>query len=168
MAALWYPLGVLTELHLDPALREGASDARQLEWDGSIREMLAPGECVVREDLEALTVTMSQQSFVLTGTDADGTQVVRIEIAHNDLTIHITEYVDIVRQIALSAGSLSKLEVLDMAKKATHDNAARKLQRRCRDLEIDHPTARRLFTLLLTLKVDTTRLMGVHGHRSIR
>ena len=55
-----------------------------------------------------------------------------------------------------------------MAKKVTHDKAGRALKRHLRDLRMDHPTARRLFTLLVSLRVDTTRLTGVYGHRRIR
>jgi hypothetical protein len=55
-----------------------------------------------------------------------------------------------------------------MAKKVTHDDAGRKLQRLCRPLGADHDTCRRLFSLLLALRVDTTRLTGIHGHRPIR
>jgi uncharacterized protein (UPF0262 family) len=75
-----------------------------------------------------------------------------------------------VRELARAdvQGGLARLEALDVAKKVTHDKAGRLLQRRCVDLEIDHPTARRLFSLLFALRVDTTRLHGVHGHRRIR
>lgn len=159
---------VLTALTIDPALRETASEARQLEWDGAIREMLAPGEAVVDDALHSLHVSMSEQGFQFRATDEDGAVFAELTLGHDVLATSITEYVDCVRQIALAAGNLPRLEALDMAKKATHDNAGRKLQRKLRPLGMDHPTARRLFTLLLCLKVDTTRLMGVHGHRRIR
>jgi uncharacterized protein (UPF0262 family) len=60
------------------------------------------------------------------------------------------------------------MEALDMAKKVTHDRAGRVLKRELRDFGFDLETSRRLFTLLLSLRVDTTRLVGIHGHRRIR
>ena len=60
------------------------------------------------------------------------------------------------------------MEALDMAKKVTHDRAGRVLKRELRQFGLDFETARRLFTLLLSLRVDTTRLTGIHGHRTIR
>ncbi|MBW1831057.1 MAG: UPF0262 family protein, partial [Deltaproteobacteria bacterium] len=79
----------------------------------------------------------------------------------------ITEYIDIVRQIA-DADGVNQMEALDMAKKVTHDRAGRVLKRELRDVGFDLETSRRLFTLLLSLRVDTTRLVGIHGHRTIR
>jgi len=55
-----------------------------------------------------------------------------------------------------------------MAKKVTHDRAGRVLKRELRDFGFDLETSRRLFTLLLSLRVDTTRLVGIYGHRRIR
>jgi len=52
-----------------------------------------------------------------------------------------------------------------MAKRVAHNAAARALQQSLASLAPDHPTARRLFTLVLTLFVDTTRLAMVHDHR---
>jgi len=79
------------------------------------------------------------------------------------LSDHIDEYLDTVRQIT-SAGSLNQVEALDMAKKVTHDRAGRVLKRALREYGFDLETSRRLFTLLLSLKVDTTRITGVRGH----
>ena len=130
---------MLEKVRIDERTWNEASDARRMEWDAVIREMLVPGEASMRADVHALA-----------------------ELVH--------EYVDVVRELARAdvQGGLARLEALDMAKKVTHDKAGRLLQRRCVDLEIDHPTARRLFSLLFALRVDTTRLHGVHGHRRIR
>lgn len=161
---------MLERIEIDERTWTGGTEARRLEWDAAIREMLMPGEVVIREDVRSLGVTMREQGVVLEGRDEAGQPVVTVEIPHDALGELITEYVDIVRQIAKADahGGVARLEALDMAKKATHDRAGRLLKRLCRPLAIDHPTARRLFTLLLGLKVDTTRLVGVHGHRRVR
>ena len=70
--------------------------------------------------------------------------------------------------IALEAKTGGIEKALDMAKKVTHDRVGRLLKRELRGLGFDLETSRRLFTLLLSLRVDTTKLPGVHGHRTIR
>ncbi|MEM9070554.1 MAG: UPF0262 family protein [Myxococcota bacterium] len=160
---------MLEKITIDERTWAEGNDARRLEWNAAIREMLLPGEAVLREDVNALHVTITEQEVQLEAS-AEESVVGTIAIPHHELADVIQEYVDVVRQIARADahGGIARLEALDMAKKATHDKAARLLKRRCRELAIDHPTARRLFTLLLGLKVDTTRLMGVHGHRRVR
>lgn len=161
---------MLERVDIDERTWAEGSEARRLEWTASIREMLQPQEMTFREDATSLDVTMSQQATVLRARDAAGEMLCEVEIRHDELTDSIREYVDIVRQLskASAQGGVARLEALDMAKKATHDKAGRFLKRRCREMKIDHVTARRLFTLIVGLRIDTTRLVGIHGHRTIR
>lgn len=157
----------LATVTIDDRTRAEASAARLLEWDATIRELLDPAHLVMRDDANTLSVTTSQQAIVLELRDAEGGVLETVTLPHDVLAEGIIEYVDIVRQIAKDAGfgGVARLAALDMAKKVTHDRAGKLLERRLRPFGIDHPTARRLFTLLLSLRVDTTRLTGVHGHR---
>lgn len=152
---------------IDERTRAHASAARLLEWDATIRELVDPKHLVIRQDATALLVTTSQQAIVLELRGDEDAILESVTLPHDVLAERIIEYVDIVRQIAKDAGfgGVSRLEALDMAKKVTHDRAGKILERRLRPFGIDHTTARRLFTLLLSLRVDTTRLTGVHGHR---
>ncbi|MBW2547601.1 MAG: UPF0262 family protein [Deltaproteobacteria bacterium] len=127
------------------------SEAQHVEWDANVRELLSKAGSQA-EDVATLHVSMTEQQFLLDFRDEDDSELVTIIIPHELLSEHITEYIDIVRQIA-DADGVNQMEALDMAKKVTHDR-----------LE----TSRRLFTLLLSLRVDTTRLVGIHGHRTIR
>ena len=90
-----------------------------------------------------------------------------VEIPPEAMRAHVAEYLGICRQIMAleQASSSPRLEALDMAKKLAHDDAARALAGLLAGVAPDHPTSRRLFTLLLTLHVDTTRLHVVHLHR---
>jgi len=110
---------------------------------------------------------MTEQHFVLEAKASGGDVLYSETIPHETLSEHITEYVDIVRQIA-SAEGVNHMEALDMAKKVTHDRAGRVLRRELRDFGFDHEGTRKLFTLLLSLRVDTTKLSGIHRHRPIR
>ncbi|MBW2189153.1 MAG: hypothetical protein DRH23_02825 [Deltaproteobacteria bacterium] len=142
------------------------SEAQHVEWDANVRELLSKAGSQA-EDVATLHVSMTEQQFLLDFRDEDDSELVTIIIPHELLSEHITEYIDIVRQIA-DADGVNQMEALDMAKKVTHDRAGRVLKRELRDVGFDLETSRRLFTLLLSLRVDTTRLVGIHGHRTIR
>ena len=142
------------------------SEAQHVEWDANVRELLSKAGSQA-EDVETLHISMTEQQFLLDFRDDEDSELVTIIIPHELLSEHITEYVDIVRQIA-DADGVNQMEALDMAKKVTHDRAGRVLKRELRGVDFDLEASRRLFTLLLSLRVDTTRLVGIHGHRTIR
>ena len=170
----------LSAIELDDATWEGVSLEREIEWEANIQDLLEPGHAHVDPQIDTLWIETDEQRYRIVGRrgpgeegeeGAPGEEVAVAEIPHHVLRDGIHEYVDTVRQIALSqqeGGGVARLEALDMAKKVVHDKMARKVKRHARPLGLDHDTARRLFTLLLSIRVDTTRLYGVHGHRRIR
>ena len=157
------PLNAVT---IDERTLQRGSEAQQIEWDANIRELLSNAGSSV-EGLATVHVSLTEQRFVLDFRD-DGEHLLGwIAIPHELLSEHITEYVDIVRQIA-DADGVNQMEALDMAKKVTHGRGGRVLKRELRDFGFNLEISRRLFTLLLSLRVDTTRLVGIYGHRTIR
>lgn len=156
----------LTAIVIDDRTLERGSEAQRIEWEANVRELLAKAGGSI-EQPATLHVSVTEQGFGLELQTVDGTVLDMVTIPHQLLSGHITEYVDIVRQIAEAEG-INQMEALDMAKKVTHDRAGRVLKRELRAFGLDLEAARRLFTLLLSLRVDTTRLTGVHGHRTIR
>ncbi len=151
---------------IDERTLQRGSEAQHVEWDANVRELLSKAKSTV-EEVAALHVSVTEQQFVLDFRSHEGRELAVIAIPHEVLSDLITEYIDIVRQIA-DADGVNQMEALDMAKKVTHDRAGRVLKRELRDFGFDLETSRRLFTLLLSLRVDTTRLVGIHGHRRIR
>ena len=147
---------------LDERLVERGSDAQRADWDTSIRELLANGRCNLDEPT-TLHVRLVERGFELELVGSEAGALGTVTIEHEQLSSHIDEYLDIVGQMT-SADSLNQMEALDMAKKVTHDRAGRVLKRALRNYGFDLETSRRLFTLLLSLKVDTTRLSGLRGH----
>ena len=156
----------LTAVVIDERTLQRGSDAQQVDWETIIREVLSKARSNI-EDVATLHVGRTEQRFVLDFRTDEGRELGTIAIPHELLSEHITEYVDIVRQIA-DANGVNQMEALDMAKKVTHDRAGRVLKRELRQFGFDLETSRRLFTLLLSLRVDTTRLVGIYGHRRIR
>lgn len=151
---------------IDERTLSRGSDAQHIEWNANIRELLAKIKDAVEHDA-TLHISMTEQHFVVEAMAPGGEVLDSKTIPHETLSEHITEYVDILRQIA-SAEGVNQMEALDMAKKVTHDRAGRVLRRELRDFGFDHESMRKLFTLLLSLRVDTTRLIGIHRHRPIR
>ena len=151
---------------IDERTLQRGSEAQQFEWEAIVRALLSKAK-VVFEEPTTLHVSVTEQQFILDFRADDGTTRGTVTLPHELLSVHITEYVDIVRQIA-NAESINQMEALDMAKKVTHDRAGRILKRELRDFGVDLETCRRLYTLLLSLRVDTTRLTGIHGHRTVR
>jgi uncharacterized protein (UPF0262 family) len=147
------------------ALARGSS-AQRAEWETSIRELLDAAVCNL-EPPSRLTVTVTERDFLLAFESMESAPFGTVTISYDQLSNHVTEYLDIVRQIT-SADSLNQMEALDMAKKVTHDRAGRVLKRELRKFGVDLETSRHLFTLLLSLKVDTTRLAPLRGHRRAR
>lgn len=151
---------------IDTRTLSRGSEAQHVEWNANIRELLAKAEDVIDYDA-TLHISVTEQHFVLEMRTSSGDVLHTTTVPHDALSEHITEYVDIVRQIENAEG-VNQMEALDMAKKVTHDRVARVLRRALREFGFDHESARKLFTLLLSLRVDTTRLTGIHGHRPIR
>ena len=156
----------LNAVHIDERTLQRGSEAQRVEWDGIVRELLSKAKSNI-EEAASLEVSVTEQGFVIAFQTDQGQVLGTRVIPHQLLSEHIAEYIDIVRQIA-EADSVNQMEALDMAKKVTHDRAGRVLKRELRDFGFDLETSRRLFTLLLSLRVDTTRIVGIHGHRTIR
>lgn len=148
---------------LDERLAERGSEAQQADWETSIRELLANAACNI-EGPATLFIRLQERGFDLELAEPASGALGSVTIEHEQLAGHIDEYLDIVRQMT-SADSLNQMEALDMAKKVTHDRAGRVLKKALREYGFDLETSRRLFTLLLSLKIDTTRLAGLRGHR---
>jgi uncharacterized protein (UPF0262 family) len=161
----------IAKIEIDEHLIKDASEARRAEWNALIKEVVATQELSAAAGASVtLRIIVTEPMWVLELHGPDGQVEVRCEVPRDALSKHVAEYVDIVRQMSADGvgASSSRMEALDMAKKVTHDDAGRKLQRLVRPLGADHETCRRLFSLMLALRIDTTKLLGIHGHRPIR
>ena len=152
----------LQTVALDERTLQRGSEAQRAEWDTNIRELLPRATCNIDEEA-TLCIELTERQFILRF-EVEDRDLATVALDHALLEELIADYLDIVRQIT-DADSLNQMEALDMAKKVTHDRAGRVLKRELRELGFDLETSRRLFTLLLSLKVDTTRLAGIRGHR---
>jgi uncharacterized protein (UPF0262 family) len=149
---------VLVEVRIDDSVWEGAGDERRREWRVLIAELIEhhPSDGAHEVRLSILTGT---GETILALERLDGTSTSQVALPDDVLAPHFRAYIDVCRQMQmLDEGSHSaRLEALDMGKKVTHDRAARSILDRCGAIVPDHDTARRLFSLLTSLKFDTSR-----------
>lgn len=161
--------GILDEILIDDATWDGASPERRLEWRVVLDELVAEHRFGLTspespDDRLRLLVTV-RPGHILCDARSRGGKVV----AHEELPLaavdgHLREYFGICREMGemVEGANSPKLEALDIAKRLVHDEAAETVQSLFRVLRPDHPTARRLFTLIVTLCFDTTRLVRPH------
>ena len=154
-------------VRIDETTWTSASANRRRDFRMAIRDLVEdPGVCF-RKDGRRLEIVMHEQGAEVLLFDAGEVNVATASIPHGALRSHIQTYLGIVRQIEEAHQGMGsvRVEALDMAKKLAHDDAGRCVENHCRDLQVDHGTGRRLFTLLLTLRTDASRLAGLRSHR---
>ena len=160
------PEGRLSELLIDDATWSAGSTARRHEWRLAIDEILTEGRFQLPESLESgramVTLAPTRVHFDLRA--ADGRLVSHHELPLEALRPLMTEYLETIVEMGKLVASQNspRLEALDIAKRLTHDEAGEAVLGLLGPLLPDHATARRFFTLLVTLLHDTTRLGGAH------
>ncbi len=159
-------VGRLAELLIDDATWSRGSTVRRHEWRLVINEILQEGrfELPAAADGARALVTVGPTKIWFDVRAPGGASVVQCELPLSVMRPHIDEYLaTIVEMSKLSTSANSpRLEALDIAKRITHDEAGETVVSLMGELKPDHGTARRLFTLFVTLLHDTTRLVGPH------
>jgi uncharacterized protein (UPF0262 family) len=156
---------LLDDIRIHGPVWDAAPSERRREWRQLIREMLEQHPRGGGPSHRLVITTGGSEGTVLDLETLDGERASRAVVPSDALAPHFREYFDICHRMAmLEEGSHSaRLEALDMGKKLAHDKAGEVLLGICAPIVPDHPTARCLFTLLISLHFDTSRLVG--GHR---
>ena len=159
-------MGNLADLRIDEMLWTSGTPLRQAEWRSACSDLLA--DCNFTDSLDGgyLLLAKNGDSITIEALDDDGFAKQTFAITKESLAKPIDEYLSIIRGMDESAKDrdASWFEAVDMAKKVVHDQAAKILATLVPELSTDLPTLRRLFTLLLSLFVDTTTLHHARGH----
>jgi uncharacterized protein (UPF0262 family) len=154
-------MATLSELRLDETTWSAGSSARKSEWRVAIAEVVSEGRFESPHDGQHLALlTLLGDRATLSVKDAGDQLLATHDLPIRDLKPLMDEYMQICGEMSkLGVGSNSpRLEALDIAKRITHDEAGETLESSMRGWTPDHGTARRLFTLLVTLYHDTTKL----------
>ncbi|MDB4944760.1 MAG: hypothetical protein JWP97_4294 [Labilithrix sp.] len=156
----------VADLRLDELTWARATEARRAEWKLLVLELLEDGDFADEVAGRHLLVTPTSSSVLFEALDEEGivTHAVSLDIAL--LAESIREYDDIIRRLDKSGQhhDTSWFQAVDMAKKVVHDRATGILSRAIGTVAADHATLRRLFSLLFSLRVDTSASRHAHGH----
>jgi uncharacterized protein (UPF0262 family) len=157
----------LDDIRLGEALWQRGPETRRAEWRLAMQELLEEHELTLPPGASVLHVVPGPGEIRLVfAASPERAEGLAVTLPHEALAPHFAGYVDVCRQMGDAGAASARLEALDMAKKLAHDAAARALAALLEPFAPDHATCRRLFTLLLTVHVDTTRLAPYHlGHR---
>lgn len=151
----------LADVLIDDITWRCATRARRAEWLQAITELVdeAVLEAPTTQPLRAY-VTVEAAGISAAFHDPRGAQVGRLSVPRQAIAPLFREYMHILTNIANhgTAANSPQIEALDIARRLTHDDAAELLIRHCESVVPDHATARRLFTLLVLLTHDTTKL----------
>ncbi|MCS6915766.1 MAG: UPF0262 family protein [Myxococcales bacterium] len=151
----------LVDVLIDDVTWACATRARRAEWRQTISELIEEGgfEAAEPDPLRAY-VTVHRDGIALALHGPRGQQVGRLELPQAVIAPLLREYMAIITEMLRTGGGPAspRLEALDIAKRLTHDDAAELLQQHFHDVRPDQATARRLFTLLVELTHDTTKL----------
>lgn len=153
---------MVTAIFLDEARWAGVSEERQQEWRLAIRELLDDHLFRLDKSPLVMRVSWADDAVRLRWEALDEGTVADISLDRALLDPRMREYVEICRQLsALDArkAGLIELTALDQAKRDAHDLAARELVTALGPVGPTQDTARRIFTLLVVLLVDTTRMI---------
>ena len=153
-------------IRIDDALWDSASRLRRDDWKISIADLVRE-PCIGEDDDHLLHIADARHAVLLSTFDEGGAPRSVLEVTHADIKHHVDEYLAIIKNMQASDSSVhsSAMFSLDMAKKVVHDAGAKTLARALPGLATDHETYRRLFSLLLAVVVDVTKLPGAIAHR---
>jgi len=156
------PEGRLTELLIDDATWSAGSTARRHEWRLAIEEILTAGRFQLPEGLATARaiVTVAPTRVLVDVRGDDGRLLSQHALPLEVLRPLMAEYMETIVEMSklVTSPNSPRLEALDIAKRLTHDEAGETVVALLGPLAPDHATARRFFTLLVTLLHDTTRL----------
>lgn len=157
---------MIRAIRIDDALWDAASALRRGDWRISIADLVDDAR-LGDEDDHLLHIAHHRHALMLTTFDEQGAPRAAFEVPNADLAKHASEYVEIIRRMYAddTRNASSRMHALDMAKKVVHDAGAKTLARAMPELARDHESYRRLFSLLLGIVMDVTKLPGAFAHR---
>ena len=158
---------VLRDIIVDDVTWRCATRPRRAEWQTAIDELISSAAFALEGETQKSPeralhgqVSVEPGSIAMTLRDEAGAEVGRLLLERPVIGPVLREYLRILR--AIEGSSLSEtsphFEALDIARRLIHDDAAQLVQRYFSGAHPDQETARQLFSLLVLLTHDTSRL----------
>jgi hypothetical protein len=156
-------------IRIEERLWSSATSLRKQEWRTIINDIVSGEPLWPKRDPCTLIAGCDDNhvQFLFTGSSrADDT----IVFPRADIAPIVGEYAGLIKKLAGGDLHSAQFETLDMAKRVVHDSGGRKLGVLLPDVSPSLETRRRVFSLVVSLTVDTTRLgpYPAHRHRSAR
>lgn len=109
-----------------------------------------------------ITLSFFERQLVIKTIDSDCKELPALILSLSPYRSIIRDYfmmIESYEKMRSEETNQSKLEAVDMARRGLHNEAATMMMERLKDkLEMDHTTARRLFTLVCVLHMNQARL----------
>lgn len=141
-------------------------DSLACEQQAALRDLLADSHYRPLNDNHGpydLKLSIADGRLVVAARNAAGQDLSTLVLSLRPYKRVIEDYFMMIHsfEAARHEGNKSKLEAIDMGRRGLHNEGADLLMARLADkVEIDHETARRLFTLICALHKDHVRLVG--------
>jgi len=154
----------IREIRVDEELWDGATALRRAEWRATIEDLVLDGELSPKYTGYFVLVKVRSEAAELEFLDDEGELREAVTVPFAITAPILTEYLQIIARMDSEAHETGRLEALDMGKKVVHDTAARALAQALPELAENHVTYRKLFSMLVALQVDTTKLIHARAH----
>lgn len=150
------------EIRIDDVLWESANQARRREWrtllaDVPVAELWPDRAC------RTVVIRCDEASFGFALYLKDGSAE-RLELPRAEIEAVLSEYLGVIARLEDDGLNAARAEALDMAKRVVHDDAARKIGAAIPHLGAGLRPCRKLFSLMVSLAADTTKLSAAHRH----
>ncbi len=157
---------MLKDLRLDEETWNGAGPDRRREWTVVLSDLIEDGDFGF-EHVEAFgLITSTEEAILFEFLNADGAVFESRSLPRAAVAHAVADYVRVIARLgeASTCRTTSEFEALDMAKRVVHDEGARTVAECVAGLARGLAAHRRVFTLVVSLSVDTTRLPHAYGH----
>ncbi len=134
------------------------------EQDRAIADLCASGHFAFYNDNHPpyhIDLSIYNRQLVLKAVDEQGNERPHLVLSLSPYRAIIKDYFMMIESYerARGEGNQTRLEPIDMARRGLHNEAAGLMIERLKDkIDMDHETARRLFTLICVLHMDQARL----------
>lgn len=154
----------IVAIRIQEALWKTATDARKHEWRVLADNLLDDRDLATGMQDASMVVGADRDGFFVEVTPTGG-ETLSVRFGDSPLGALVGEYLHVVRAMMGDDVHATRLEALDMAKRVVHDKAADALARAMPWMSDAREPFRRLFSLMVALVEDTTKLSVVHRHR---
>jgi uncharacterized protein (UPF0262 family) len=150
----------LADVLVDDVTWRCATRARRQEWLQAIAELCEEGLLHAPASPLRAFVTIEADGIRVLFHDSRGAEVGRLELPRATIAPVFREYFTLLQALASqgSGGYSPQVEALDIARRLIHNDAADLIIQHATAVIPTHQTARRLFTLLVLLTHDTSKL----------